>query len=53
MEGVERRLNADFPLPFFRMNLFVAVARVEFVAFLKKQPSHAWDSLFSRKSSCN
>ena len=44
MEGVERRRNADFPLPFFRMNLFVAVARVEFVAFLKKQPLHAWNS---------
>lgn len=46
MEGVERRRNADFPLPFFRMNLFVAVARMEFVTFLKKQPLHAWNSLF-------
>lgn len=37
MEGVERRRNADFPLPFFfRMNLFVAVAHMEFVAFPEK-----------------
>lgn len=36
MEGVERRRNADFPLPFFRMNLFVAVTRMEFVVFQKK-----------------
>lgn len=50
MEGVERRRNADFPLPFFfRMNLFVAVARVEFVAFLKKQPLHTWNSLLFQK----
>ena len=45
MEGVERKRNADFPLPFFRWNPFVAVSRMGFVAFLKKQPSHAWDSL--------
>lgn len=52
MEGVERRRNADFPLPFFSYESIcsrrtrgircfpenAAVARVEFVAFLKKQP---------------
>lgn len=63
MEGVERRRNADFPLPFFsyesicsrrtrgfrRFSEKAAVARVEFVAFLKKQPSHAWNSLLFQK----
>ena len=50
MEGVERRRNADFPLPFFsyesicsrrtrgirRFSEKAAVARVEFVAFPEK-----------------
>ena len=63
MEGVERRLNADFPLPFFsyesicsrrtrgfrRFSEKAAVTRMEFVVFLKKQPSHAWNSLFFQK----
>ena len=50
MEGVERRRNADFPLPFFsyesicsrrtrgirRFSEKAAVTRMEFVAFPKK-----------------
>lgn len=50
MEGVERRRNADFPLPFFlyesicsrrtrgfrRFSEKVAVTRMEFVVFQKK-----------------